>query len=42
MKSVYGIFPKEMRTNEIKNEIGDIKKWEEKIWWKGFVYKTNK
>ena len=29
-KSVKGIFPKDMRTNEIKNEIYEIKKWEEK------------
>ena len=26
-----GIFPKDMRTIEIKNEIYEIKKWEEKI-----------
>ena len=26
-----GIFPKEMRTKEIKNEVNRIKKWEEKI-----------
>ena len=31
IKSVKGIFPKDMRTNEIKNEIYEIKKWEEKI-----------
>ena len=30
-KSIEGIFPKDMRTNEIKNEIYEIKKWEEKI-----------
>ena len=29
-------FPKEMRTNEIKNEIYGIKKWEEKIKQKRF------
>ena len=26
-----GLFPKDIRTNEIKNEINDIKKWESKI-----------
>ena len=31
IKSIKGIFPKDMRTNEIKNEIYEIKKWEEKI-----------
>ena len=31
MKLVKGIFPKEMRTNEIKNEIDEIKKWEGKV-----------
>ena len=31
LNSIEGLFPKEMRTNEIKNEIYEIKKWEEKI-----------
>ena len=31
VKSTEGIFPKYMRTNEFKNEIYEIKKWEEKI-----------
>ena len=31
IKSIDGFFSKEMRTNEIKNEIYKIKKWEEKI-----------
>ena len=35
-----GIFPKDMRTIEIKNEIYEIKKWEEKIKWKDLKYKT--
>ena len=30
-KSVEEIFPKGIRTNEIKNELDKIKKWEEKI-----------
>ena len=31
-----------MRTNEIKNEINEIKKWEEKIKRKDLIYKANK
>ena len=31
-----------MRTNEIKNEINEIKKWEEKFRRKDLVYKANK
>ena len=31
-----------MRTNKINNELDEIKKWEEKIWQKVLVYKTNK
>ena len=31
IKSIEGIFPKEMRTNEIKNEIHETKKWENKL-----------
>ena len=31
IKSVEGLFPKVMRTNEIKSEIDEIKKWEEKL-----------
>ena len=42
LESIEGIFPKNMRTNEIKNEIEDIKKWEEKINRKDLKYKTNK
>ena len=30
-KSIEGIFLKDMRTNKIKNEIYEIKKWEEKV-----------
>ena len=40
MKSVEGIFPKGMRTKEIKNEIDEIKKWEEKIKRKDIKYET--
>ena len=35
-----GIFPKDMKTNEIKNETDEIKKWEEKIKQKYLKYKT--
>ena len=31
IKSIERIFSKDIRTNEIKNETYDIKKWEEKI-----------
>ena len=41
VKSIDGIFPKEMRANEIKNEIDEIKKWE-KIKPKYLKYKTKK
>ena len=40
IKSVEGIFSKGMRTNEIKNEIDEIKKWEEKIKRKDLKYET--
>ena len=42
IKSVEGLFPKVVRTNEIKNETDEIKKWKEKNRWKDLVYKTNK
>ena len=42
IKSIEKIFPKEMKTNEIKNEIDEIKKWEEKIKAKDLIYKVNK
>ena len=31
IKSIDGNFPKETKTNEIKSEIDEFKKWEEKI-----------
>ena len=34
------IFPKDMRTNEIKNEIYEVKKWEVKIKREDLKYKT--
>ena len=42
LKSVEGLFPKEMRTSEIKNEIDEIKKLENKIKRKNLKYETNK
>ena len=41
IKSAEELFPKEMRTNEIKNEIDQIKKWEETIKRKDLKYETN-
>ena len=31
LESIEGLFPKNMRTDETKNEICEIKNWEEKI-----------
>ena len=31
LKSIEGIFPKDMRINEIKNELDEITKWEKKL-----------
>ena len=42
IKSVEGLFLKEMRTNEIKNEIHKMEKWEELIKRKDLKYETNK
>ena len=41
-KSIERLFPKDMRTDEIKNEINDIKKWENKIKRKDLKYETNR
>ena len=41
-KSIEPLFPKDMRTDEIKNEINDIKKWENKIKQKDLKYETNR
>ena len=40
IKSIEGIFPKDIRTNKIKNEIYEIKKWEESIKREDLKYKT--
>ena len=42
IKLVEGLFPKGMRPNEIKNEIDEIKTWEEKIKRKDLIYEANK
>ena len=42
LKSIEGLFPENRRTNEIKNEIDEIRKWEEKSKRKDLKYKTNK
>ena len=42
IKSVEGLFLKEMTTNEIKNEIDEIKKWEEILKGKDLKYEKNK
>ena len=39
LKSMEGIFPKEMITKETKNEVSRIKKWEEKIKWEDLKLK---
>ena len=41
-KSIEGLFPKEMRSNEIKNQIDEIQKWEDKIKRKDLKYETYK
>ena len=33
---------KKIKNNEIKNELDEIKEWEEKNKWKDLIYKTNK
>ena len=40
IKLIEGTFPKEKRTNEIKNEIYEIKKWKYKIKREDLKYKT--
>ena len=42
IKSVEGLFPNGVGTNEIKNEIDEIKLWEENITRKDLINKTNK
>ena len=42
LESIEGLFPRKMRNIEIKSEIEEIKKWEEKINRKELEYKANK
>ena len=37
-----GPFPKNIWNNKIKNDINDIKKWEEKNKWKDLIYRAGK
>ena len=38
-ESIEGFFPKDIKTNKLKNEVYEVKKWEEKIKRKGLIYK---
>ena len=40
IKSIEGVFPKEMATDGIKNKLCEIKKWEEKTKPKYLKHKT--
>ena len=42
LKSIAGLFQKNMRTNEVKYEIDEVRKWNEEIKGKDLTYKTNK
>ena len=42
IKSIDGIFPNVMKTNEMKNEIDEIKKWKGKIKREGLKYETKR
>ena len=42
LKSIEGLSPKEMRTNEIKNEFDEITGWEDKIKTNNLKYETSK
>ena len=42
LKPIEGLFPKEMRNDEAKNDIDKIKKWKNKIKRKNLKYKTNR
>ena len=42
LKSIEGLFPKELTTNEIKNELVEIIGWEEKIKRNILKYETNR
>ena len=42
LESIEALFPKNMRTDEIKKEINEIKKWADKVKWKDLKHKTAK
>ena len=42
LKSIEGIFPKNMRTNEIKNERDEIRKYKKKNTQKHLKYETDR
>ena len=42
LETIEGLFPKKIGNNEIKSEIDEIKKWEEKLKRKELVYKANR
>ena len=42
LESIKGFFPKNMNTNEIKNEVDEIRIWKEKIEQKDLQHKPNK
>ena len=42
LKTIEGLLPRKIRNNEIKNELDETKKWEEKLKLKDLIYKKNK
>ena len=42
LESIEGLFPKNMRNDEVENEIDETRKWEEKSKRKNLKYNTNK
>ena len=42
LKTIEGLLPRKIRNNEIKNELDETKKWEEKLKRKDLIYKKNK
>ena len=42
LESIEALFPKNMRTDEIKKEINEIKKWADKVKWKDLKHKAAK
>ena len=42
LETTVGLFPKNKRNNEIKNQSDEIRKWEGKIKQNDLIYRTNK